>query len=116
MSAFNDNNEIDIIEHPIVSKWFKELSKNEPFTYLALIQGNTIKFKKIFGTPQGETNKFLYWKKDYIGINIYIYTNPTDTYYKVQYTGDSENFPQDKKIGSYVVGFLNKLIKDLNNE
>lgn len=105
-------NEFDIIEHPLVSLWLKEQSKKEPLFLVALTQGNAKFFTKIWGPHSGLTKRFQYWKQEYLGITIYVYSDAKETFYKIQYLGPRDNFIADKKIGSYLTGFLKKLSKD----
>lgn len=104
--------EIDIIEHPFVVLWLKDLTKNDPLCFATLIEGNISRFKKQFGQPTGKTQRYLFWKKDYLGITIFIYSDNYNTFYKIHYLGAKEIFVQDKKIGSYITGFLDKIIKN----
>lgn len=106
-------NEFDIIDHPLVTLWFKEYVKTEPLGFCFLTQGNESLFKKIWGKASGENKKFNYWKRDYLGITIYVYSNNESSYYKVQYLGEKEMFISDKKMGSYLTGFLSKLTKEI---
>lgn len=106
-------NEFDLIEHPLVLLWLKEYAKNNPLGLCFLIQGNVDNFKKIWGDPHSSTKNYLYWKKDYLGIVIYVYSDDNATYYKAQYLGDKDMFIQDKKMGSYLTGFLSKLTKEI---
>ncbi len=106
-------NEFDIIDHPLVVLWLKDMAKTEPLGFAYLIKGNAQYFKTILGNPVGQTQKFPYWKKEYLGITIFIYSNESDTFYKVQYLGEKENFIQDKKMGSYLIGFLTKFTKEI---
>jgi hypothetical protein len=108
-------NEFDIIEHPLVLMWLKEYMKNEPLGVCFLTQGNATLFKQKWGNPNGQTQKFDYWKKDYLGITIYVYSDLAQTHYKVQYLGEKDMFIQDKKMGSYLTGFLSKTTKDILN-
>lgn len=105
-------NEFDIIEHPLVALWLREYAKNEPLGFCFLTQGNSLFFKKIWGPANGQTQKFEYWKKDHLGITLYVYSDTQATYYKVQYLGEKQMFIQDKKMGSYLTGFLTKLTKE----
>lgn len=105
-------NEFDIIEHPLVQLWLKDQAKKEPLCLVNITQGNIDFFKKIWGKPTGLTKRFNFWKREYLGIVIYVYSDYSSTYYKIQYLGNKENFIADKKIGSYLTGFLNKLSKD----
>ncbi len=106
-------NEFDIIEHPAVVLWFKEFAKSEPLGFSYLIKGNEEYFKNTIGKPEGQTQKFSYWKKDYLGITIFIYSDSNTTFYKVQYLGEREGFINDKKMGSYLIGFLTKFSKEI---
>lgn len=106
-------NEFDILEHPLVLLWMKDYAKSEPLGFCFLTQGNHNYFKKIWDSPTGKSQKFEYWKRDYLGITIYVYSDENSTYYKVQYLGEKEMFVQDKKMGSYLTGFLNKLTKEI---
>ena len=89
-------NEFDIIDHPLVLLWFKDFGKNEPMGFSFLTQGNVNYFRNIWGTPSGQTQKFFYWKRDYLGITIYVYSDNNATFYKVQYLGEKESFVNDK--------------------
>lgn len=106
-------NEFDIVEHPLVYMWLKDYLKNEPLGFCFLTQGNKSLFKNIWGNSIGQTQKFNYWKRDYLGITIYVYSDSESTFYKVQYLGEKEMFIQDKKMGAYLQGFLTKLTKEI---
>lgn len=108
-------NEFDIFDHPMVFFWFKEFAKNEPLGLTFLTQGNNNLFHKKWGECSGKAQKYEYWKKDHLGITLYIYSNDDSTYYKVQYLGEKDMFVEDKKMGSYLTGFLSKLSKDILN-
>lgn len=105
--------EFDAIEHPNVFSWFKDLAKNDALAFATLCGGNYDAFKALWGSPNGKTQRFDYWKKDYSGITVFIYTEKTTTFYKVQYLGERDIFLQDRKIGAYLNAFLSKLTKDL---
>lgn len=109
-------NEFDIIEHPMVLMWFLEFSKSEPLGMNFLTQGNVKYFQHKWGNPNGKAHDHNYWKKDYLGITLYVYSNEKETFYKVQYLGSKEMFIQDKKMGSYITGFLIKLTKEILND
>lgn len=106
-------NEFDIIEHPLVQLWLKDFAKIEPLGFSFLVQGNFDFFKNMFGAPTGQAAKFSYWKREHLGITIFIYSSNLATFYKVQYLGEREAFINDKKMGSYLTGFLQKFTKDL---
>lgn len=106
-------NEFDIIDHPLVLFWIKDYAKNEPLGLAFLTQGNQLVFKRKWGPPDGQTQRFQYWKRDHLGITIYVYSDENMTFYKVQYLGEKEMFTQDKKMGSYLTGFLSKLTKEI---
>jgi hypothetical protein len=108
-------NEFDIIEHPLVLFWLKDFAKSEPLGLIFLTEGHNKLFKTKWGNPSGVTQNLSYWKRDYLGITIYVYSDEKITFYKVQYLGDKETFIQDKKMGSYLTGFLTKLTKDIIN-
>ena len=106
-------NEFDIIEHPSILLWLKEYAKNDPLGFCFLIQGNLEHFKKIWGNPNGQSQRFSYWKREHLGIVIYVYSDTRSTFYKTQYLGDKETFVQDKKMGAYLHGFLNKISREM---
>jgi hypothetical protein len=108
-------NEFDIFDHPLVFMWFKDYAKNEPLGFCFLTQGNSDYFKKTWGDSAGKTQNFQFWKKNHLGITIYVYSDNETTYYKVQYLGGKDMFMQDKKMGTYLTGFLSKLVKEVLN-
>lgn len=106
-------NEFDLIEHPMVQNWLKELAKTEALALIGLVEGNAQRFRRLFSEPSGKTQRFEYWKRDYLGITIFLYTDNRSTYYKIQYLGEKDLFCKDKKMGSYMASFLGKLAKEL---
>lgn len=109
-------NEFDIIEHPMVFLWLNEFSKSDPLGFTYLTQGNGKWFSDKWGKPLGKTNRFDYWKKDHLGITLYVYADENSSFYKVQYLGEKDMFVHDTKMGSYLTGFLAKITKEfLNN-
>lgn len=107
-------NEFDIIEHPLVLAWLKEYAKTEPLGFCFLTQGNTDYFRKIWNkSPTSRTSRYDYWQINHLGITLFIYSNKDETVYKVQYLGEKDIFLQDKKIGSYIISFIQKLTEGL---
>lgn len=106
-------NEFDIIEHPLVQLWLKDFAKIEPLGFSFMCQGNYEFFKNMWGEPTGQTKKFPYWLRPHLGIDVYVYSSAFATFFKVEYHGNKEAFVNDKKMGSYLTGFLNKFTKDL---
>lgn len=105
-------NEFDLIEHPLVLLWFKDFLKTDPLGVVFLTEGHVDFFNSKWGKSTGATQNLQYWKRDYLGITIYVYSDEKITFYKAQYLGDRETFIQDKKMGSYLTGFLTKLTKE----
>jgi hypothetical protein len=105
-------NEFDIIDHPLVNLWLREQAKKEPLFLVTITEGNIVNFNKMWGTQTGLTKRFHFWKREHHGITIFVYSDNHETFYKVQYLGSKENFIEDKKIGSYLTGFLTKLGKE----
>lgn len=106
-------NEFDIITHPLVLHWLRDYAKSEPLGLAFLTQGNEKFFQKKWGKSSGQTQRFQYWKRDHLGITIYVYSDENSSFYKVQYLGEKEMFIQDKKMGSYLTSFLSKLTKEI---
>jgi len=106
-------NEFDIIEHPLVAKWFAEFAKTEPLGFSFLTRGNIEYFESIWGKSTGQAQGFLYWKREYLGIIIYVYSDENSSFYKVQYLGTKDLFVNDQKMGSYLLEFLNKFVKEI---
>lgn len=105
--------ELDIIDHPQVFTWLKDLSRQDTMAFVTLCGGNCDTFKSLWGKAHGKTQRFDYWKKEHLGTTIFVYTDKYTTFYKVQYLGEKEIFLQDKKIGAYVIAFLSRLAKEL---
>lgn len=104
-------NEFDIIIHPLVKLWLANYAKTDPLALDFLTQGNKDYFTKIMGKPQGNAMKYDYWVQQYSGFTIYVYSNEQSTIYKVNFLGEKEAFINDNRIGSYIIGFLEKFIK-----
>lgn len=111
----NLTSEFDIIEHPNIFAWIQDLAKKNPLAFVSICGGNVDSFKKLWGDPDGQTQRFDYWKRDYLGITIYVYSEKSTTFYKVQYLGSKEVFLQDKRSGAFISSFLSKLVEDLVN-
>lgn len=106
-------NEFDIIEHPLVKLWLSNYAKTDPLALDFLTQGNTSYFTDLMGKPQGNSMKYDYWIEQHSGFTIYIYSNNSASMYKVKFLGEKEAFVNDNRIGSYIIGFLEKFIKTM---
>lgn len=115
-TSITNNNEYDISDHPMVLNWMKDLAKNDPLALITLTGGNEKLFKSLFGDSNGRTKRFAYWKKEHLGMNFIIYSNDVNTFYKIHHLGEYDNFVQDKKIGVYITGFMNKTLKDMSSK
>lgn len=104
-------NEFDIIDHPLVKLWLANYAKTDPLALDFLTQGNDEYFTKIMGKPQDNVMKYNYWVQQHSGFTIYVYSNEHSTIYKVKFLGEKESFINDSRIGSYIIGFLEKFIK-----
>ena len=121
----------DIFENINVQNWFKLLALKEPLAFSAIIGDNRKNFKRIFNTePDKSVNQdgleIFSWKIQEQGMvfNIIVTENKqsniddTDnfsSYYLVKYFGKSEDFSNDINISSYLILFLDKLLKNLSN-
>ena len=121
----------DIFENINVQNWFKLLALKEPLAFSAIIGDNRKNFKRIFNTePDKSVNhdglEIYSWKIQEQGMvfNIIVKENKqsniddTDnfsSYYLVKYFGKSEDFANDINISSYLILFLDKLLKNLSN-
>lgn len=108
------NKEFDIIENPLVFLWFKDLAKNDPLAFSTIIGPNKENFRNNFGQPTKVENKAEHWTQDYMGIKISLITDNQRTHFKVSYLGEKDIFIQDRKMGTYINSFMNKLIENLN--
>lgn len=109
-------NIFDIYDHPVVALWMKELLKTDPLGLCVLVQSNLELFSKMWEKPtDAKIGEFTVWKRDHLGITVFAYVNDEITFYKVQYLGEKDMFVNDKRMGTYLTGFLNKLSKEIFN-
>lgn len=104
-------NEFDIIQHPMFQMWLSDLATRDPLCVSFLIKGNMDSFEAIWGKPSEIVNRDHCWRKEYLGTKFFVYSNDQSTYYKVEYLGSYEMFLEDKRMGSYITGFMNSLLK-----
>lgn len=105
-------NEFDVIEQPMVALWLKDQARSNPLGFISLTGNNVQRFHKNLGKPHGTTQRFQFWKQDYLGFIIFIYCDNESTYYKIQYLGTKDIFVKDKKVAAYITGYLNSLIQE----
>lgn len=120
----------DIFENINVQNWFKLLALKEPLAFSAIIGDNRKNFKRIFNTePDKSRNhdglEIYSWKIQEQGMvfNIIVKENKQfdididnfSSYYLVKYFGKTEDFATDINISSYLILFLDKLLKNLSN-
>lgn len=102
----------DIIDHPLVFLWLKDLGRHEPLALATILGGNRENFKNFFGQYNQKDMNFDYWIVDYIGIKLIIGSNEIKSVYKISYMGEKNDFIKDKQIGSYIISFLNKMMEN----
>lgn len=107
----------DIIENITVQNWFKMLAIKEPLAFSALIGNNGSNIEKLFGSAENriQEKKISYWKVQDQGMVIIINIDEEEgnTQYLVKY--DGEDFENDIKIGSSLIVFLDKILKNISN-
>ena len=116
LSMIGRSDTIDVSLNPLVLLWMKEKCKRDPIAFCRLIENNKKRFKRLFGTGVNaeEYGYDLAWGIEELGIPIYILSSPKGTIYKIHYPGGDRAFAADRKIGSAITAFLEKLLLDLS--
>lgn len=117
-SIITSDKNSDIYDNTIVSIWLKELAKRETKAVARLIGDNSKRLENIFGKPTFERTEKHDWHRvwiiDELGYPLIIFTGKVGTIYKINYPSGTQGFKADRKLGSQITNFLNKLIGRLS--
>lgn len=108
---------INICENVVVDNWFKQKFKHEVLAVISLLADNLNNFKKMYGVEPQVDAQFknqLFWSVQYQSISYMLVclTDINNTVYYVQYNGTEEEFHNDFSFGTYIIEFLEYLLKN----
>jgi hypothetical protein len=112
--------ELDIIDHSVVSRWLLETAKHDPEGFVCLTRGNRAAFLALWGAPSitlkatPEAPWTEGWAVTENGLAWLVLTGPTSTCYRLRFTGDKATFLHDPRVNAGAVSFLKQLLAQLN--
>lgn len=108
---------VEVIESPLVKMWLKEKAKRDPIAFCRLVQDNTERLSRIWGKAQTRKissglESFWLWEEQ--GVVFLISSSSRGTRIYLNYTGGARAFMADRRMGSAVTSFLERLVLTLS--
>lgn len=108
---------IDVIDHPHVSRWFKELQKNDKNGYNRLVGNNIHRFERIYGNATKTTDSEEWshrWDRNLNRLDwIILSGEKTGSIYRIKTALTAEEFTSDARIGIGIIEYLSELCEIL---
>ena len=107
---------VDVAINPLVLLWMKEKAKRDPIAFCRLVENNSKRFKRIYGVGVNaeEVGAELAWSIEELGIPLFLLTSQQGSQYKIHYPGGDRAFAADRKMGSAITSFLERLVLELS--
>lgn len=107
---------VDVLCNPLVALWIKEKAKRDPLAFCRLAQDNRERFKRLLGSGARVPGKKdeMAWAMEELGIPLFITSAPAGSSYRIHYPGGERSFSTDRKMGSAITAFLERLLSDLS--
>lgn len=107
---------VDVMCNPLVALWMKEKAKRDPLAFCRLAQDNRERFKRLYGAgfrSQGKGEEMA-WAVEELGIPLFLTSARNGSSYRVHYPGGERSFSTDRKMGSAITAFLERLVSELS--
>ena len=107
---------LDISANTLVALWLKEKAKQDPIAFCRLAGENEKRFERIYGEPDKAKTKegrVRVWVLPDFGVPFFLISSEKGSRYKINYPGGEKAFSIDRKMGSAITAFLERLIADL---
>lgn len=117
IALLNKKDTVEIIDSPLVKIWLKEKAKRDSVAFCRLVGDNSVRLKKILGNSESRVLSFgkeFVWLWEEQGVVFLITSSIRGTRFFINYTGGQKAFIADRRMGSAVTGFLERLILALS--
>lgn len=117
LALLGKNETIDVVESPLVAIWLREKAKRDPIAFCRLADDNTERFQRILGKPEKSRNgqgTTWVWGVEEQGVPLLVLSSARGSQYMIHYPGGLRAFGADRKMGSAITKFLERLILDLS--
>lgn len=116
MSLLGKPETVDVMCNPLVALWVKEKAKRDPLAFCRLAQDNRERFKRLYGAGSRSTGKSgeIAWAVEELGIPLFLTSAPSGSAYRIHYPGGERSFSTDRKMGSAITAFLERLLSELS--
>ena len=111
--------QIDVIDHPNVNLWMKEVARKDTEGFLRLVGPNMKRLQKILGPPQWRNNGEKGWTHAWSvydnSLHWLILTGPQGTQFRLRLPVPGETYLADPRVGVGIIQYLQNLLKTLAN-
>ena len=107
---------VDVSINPLVLLWMKEKAKRDPIAFCRLAENNSKRFKRLYGNGvhAEDVGSEYAWSIEELGIPLFLLSGPSGSIYKIHYPGGDRAFAADRKMGSAITAFLERLLLELS--
>ncbi len=111
--------QIDVIDHPAVAAWMKDIAKKDPEGFVRLIGPNQRTFSILFGKPSWRGDESKGWTHGWAiyenSLHWMVLTGPAGTFYRIRLPIAGENYLSDPRSGVGIVQYLQSLISRISS-
>jgi hypothetical protein len=109
---------LDVVDHPTVWRWMRDLSRRDPEGFARLCSDNLVRVKRIYGRPDWLSNDNKPWTHAWAvsanGLNWVIQCSSESTWFKIRVpAGSSLDYISDPRVGAGANAFLQILLRRL---
>ncbi len=116
MELLDKRETVDISANTLVALWMKEKAKQDPIAFCRLAGENEKRFERLYGkgdSAKTKEGRVLVWILPDFGVAFFLISSKMGSRYKINYPGGEKAFAADRKMGSAITAFLEKLIAEL---
>lgn len=113
MDYYDREETVDVASNATVALWLKEKAKRDPAAFARLVQDNRRRMERLFGRQAGKRSEGLVWTAEEGGSQMFICSSKDGTVVKIHYPGGERAYAADRKMGSAMTAFMERLMLDL---
>lgn len=117
MELLERRDTVDVAANSLVALWLKEKAKQDPIAFSRLAGKNERRFERMHGKGEKAKTKegtMRVWPLTDFGVPFFLISSESGSRYKIHYPGGERAFAADRKMGSAITAFLEKMTLELS--
>jgi hypothetical protein len=105
---------VDVFENPVTALWLREKARAEAAAFARLAGDNRERFARVWGgAPARAQDGSLVWVLAEGGCPLFCASSAEGSFYKIHYVGGKAAYAADRRLGSQMSAFFERLLTEL---